>query len=159
MRLSEAMQINQRCLCCQAAASDRSTWYADSRRCTSTFIKARTKLRFPGDEVNIIDGLFGDLEGNLQRAREHRCEGAIVVMEWSDLDDRLGLRASAGWGSQVLADILHQAGSKVPRLEQRIVELASEMPVALVAPHLRCRLSRIFRPHRPAASSFNCGAA
>jgi FkbH-like protein len=133
MRLSEAMQINQQPVLPGGRIRQIHLVCGFAPLHLGTFIKARTKLRFPGDEVNIIDGLFGDLEGNLQRAREHRCEGAIVVMEWSDLDDRLGLRASAGWGSQVLADILHQAGSKVPRLEQRIVELASEMPVALVA--------------------------
>jgi FkbH-like protein len=97
-----------------------------------TFVKAHARLRFPGDEVNIIDGLFGDLEGNLQHGREHPSEGAIVVIEWSDLDDRLGLRTSAGWGRQILADILLQVSGKIHRLERRISELASEMPVAVV---------------------------
>jgi FkbH-like protein len=132
MRLSEALQINQQSELPSGRRRQIHLVCGFTPLHLGTFIKAYAKLRFPGDGVTIIDGLFGDLEGNLQRAREHGSDGAIVVMEWSDLDDRLGLRASAGWGSQILADILQQVSGKIHRLEQRILELATEMRVALV---------------------------
>src|ERR1700674_632535 len=132
MRLSEALQINQQPVLPTGRSRQIHVVCGFTPLHLGTFVKAHARLRFPGDEVNIIDGLFGDLEGNLQRGREHPSEGAIVVIEWSDLDDRLGLRASAGWGSQILADIRQQVSGKIDRLEQRILELASEMPVAVV---------------------------
>jgi FkbH-like protein len=132
MRLSEALQINQQRVLPTGRRRQIHVVCGFTPLHLGTFVKAHARLRFPGDEVNIIDGLFGDLEGNLQRGREHPSEGAIVVIEWSDLDDRLGLRASAGWGSQILADIRQQVSGKIHRLEQRILELASEMPVAVV---------------------------
>ena len=58
-----------------------------------TFIKAYLALRFTGASINVRTGLYGDLEGNIQRARENGGDGAIAVIEWSDLDQRLGFRA------------------------------------------------------------------
>src|SRR5260370_3966666 len=97
MRLSEALQINQQPVLKAGRSRQIHLVCGFTPLHLGTFIKAHAKLRFPGDEVNIIEGLFGDLEGNLERACEQRFDGAIAVMEWSDLDDRLGLRASAGW--------------------------------------------------------------
>src|SRR6202011_2072693 len=73
------------------------------------------------------------LEGNLRKASQAPAEGALVIFEWSDLDERLGLRASAGWGSEILADVLQQVPEKLRRLEAGLTELAKKMPVAVVA--------------------------
>jgi hypothetical protein len=51
-----------------------------------TFIKAYLARRFTGSGINVRTGLYGDLEGNIQRARESGGDGAIAVIEWSDLD-------------------------------------------------------------------------
>ncbi|MDQ2841797.1 MAG: HAD family hydrolase, partial [Acidobacteriota bacterium] len=66
-----------------------------------TFLKAHLRLRFPGDDVSIRTGLYGDLAGNIRQASEAGLSGAVAVIEWTDLDHRLGLRASAGWGAAV----------------------------------------------------------
>ncbi len=101
-----------------------------------TFIKAYLTLRFPGAGIQVRTGLFGDLEGNIQKARESGGDGAIAVIEWSDLDQRLGFRASAGWRSETLDDVVAQVTEKCRRIEARLLELAGAMPVVLVAPCL-----------------------
>ena len=101
-----------------------------------TFVKAYLAQRFPNATPAISTGLYGDLEGNLRRSREKGGDGAIAVIEWSDLDQRLGLRASAGWSLQTLDDIVIQVEQRCRVLEQRMADLAEAMPVALVAPTL-----------------------
>jgi len=133
MRLSEALQINQQRVLPNAGNRKIHLVCGFTPLHLETFGLAHAKRRFPAENVNITSGLFGDLEGNLKRAREQPAEGAIVVVEWSDLDDRLGFRAAAGWSSSVLNDILQQVDGKIYRLTQLVSELAGEMPVALIA--------------------------
>ena len=107
----------------------------------ATFLKAHLRLRFPEDAISLLSGLYGDLEGNLQRAQENPApynpaQGAIVVIEWSDLDPRLGLRSSAGWSAQILEDIVVQTSERCRRIHDHLQALAAVMPVAVVAPTL-----------------------
>src|SRR5579871_6122247 len=133
MRLSEALRINQQGVLPNASDRKIHLVCGFTPLHLQTFVQANAKRRFPGDLVTIATGLFGDLEGNLKRARQQAAEGAIVVVEWSDLDERLGFRAAAGWSSSVLSDILKQVESKARRLNQLVSELAGQMPVAVVA--------------------------
>jgi FkbH-like protein len=102
----------------------------------ATFLKAHVRQRFPEDSVSVHTGLYGDLEGNIQRASQISAEGAIAVIEWSDLDQRLGFRNSGGWGAQSLDDIAAQAQEKSLRIESHLVALAQAMPVTVVTPTL-----------------------
>ena len=101
-----------------------------------TFLKAHLKLRFSSSDINLRTGLFGDVEGNIQRARGEGGEGAVAIIEWSDLDQRLGFRASAGWRAQTLDDIAVQVEEKCRRIEAELIELAKETPVTVAAPSL-----------------------
>lgn len=103
----------------------------------ATFAKARLSLRFPRSSISLRTGLYGDLEGNIQRAIESKAEGAIVVMEWGDFDPRLGWRNSGGWQQQKLSDILPQMLERCQRLQGHLTALAQQMPLALVGPTLR----------------------
>jgi FkbH-like protein len=100
-----------------------------------TFIKAHLKVHFPQDRIEVRTGLYGDLEGNIQRCREGG-DGAITIIEWSDLDQRLGFRAAAGWRTETLDDIILQVEEKCRSIETPLAELAAAMPVVLVAPSL-----------------------
>lgn len=102
----------------------------------ATFLQAYLRLRFSGDAVCVHTGLFGDLEGNIQRAAEVSAEGAVVAIEWSDLDPRLGFRSSGGWAASTLDDIAAQMEEKCRRMEERMGTLALAMPVTVVAPTL-----------------------
>jgi FkbH-like protein len=133
MRLSEALLINQQSVLPNAHKRNIHLVCGFTPLHLQTFVLAHARRRFSADNVSIFTGLFGDVEGSLKGAREQPAEGAIVVVEWSDLDYRLGFRAAAGWSSSVLNDILQQVDSKFHRLKQLVSELAGEMPVALIA--------------------------
>jgi FkbH-like protein len=133
MRLSEALKINQQPVVESARKRKIHLVCGFTPLHLETFLKAHARLRFPGDDVSVVTGLFGDLEGNLQRASGQPAEGALVVLEWSELDERLGLRASAGWSASILDDVLEQVAEKLQRIETLLSTLGSAMPVAVVA--------------------------
>jgi FkbH-like protein len=135
MRLAEALQI--------AGKADGERERSIHLLCGfmplhfETFTKAHLKLRFPEDRFHVRTGLYADLEGSIQRARESgNGEVAIAVIEWADLDHRLGFRASAGWSIGTLEDVVGQIEEKCRRLEMRLAELAEAMPVTVVSPTL-----------------------
>src|SRR5215472_532997 len=101
-----------------------------------TFSKARLMQHFQGAGVDIATGLYGDLEGNVRRACDETAHSAIVVIEWSDIDQRLGIRSSAGWRAETLNDIVNQAEAKCRRLASQLHELATRMPVIVAGPTL-----------------------
>jgi FkbH-like protein len=136
MRLSEALRMNQQPASAGAQRRELHLLCGFTPLHLQTFLKAYAKLRFPGDDIAICTGLFGDLEGNILRARQHAAEGCVAVIEWPDIDERLGLRASAGWSAATLADIEQQSAERMARLETRLAELAELTPVAVIAPTL-----------------------
>jgi HAD superfamily phosphatase (TIGR01681 family) len=101
-----------------------------------TFFRARLLQRLPGDDVVVLTGLYGDLTGNLALAAESSALAAGVVVEWSDLDPRLGLRGTAGWSAAVKSNITRTTEQGLARLESGLAALASRMPVAVAAPSL-----------------------
>ena len=101
-----------------------------------SYVKAYLRLRFRADAIRIHLGLYGDLEGNLQRAMAQVTDGTIVALEWADLDPRLGFRGSGGWRKQTIDDIIAQATEKCDRLEERLVLLAHKAPLLLISPTL-----------------------
>ena len=60
------------------------------------FLGAHLQLALPQRQVEVETGLYGDFPGNLERASQSAKDCAVVVIEWPDLDARLGLRSSAG---------------------------------------------------------------
>lgn len=101
-----------------------------------TFLRAHFAQRFPKEAAHLETGLYGDLEGSLAAAAVLDSEAATVVLEWGDLDSRLGLRASGGWGLSAQPDILANCRDRFARLLEGLEALASRMPVALAAPTL-----------------------
>jgi FkbH-like protein len=137
MRLSEALRINEQAVSTTNAPRKIHLACGFTPLHLETFVQANVRLKFPGESIEIVSGLFGDLEGNLLKASQVRAEGALLVLEWSDLDERLGLRASAGWGSEILADVLQEVPEKLRRIEAGLTELAKRMPVAVLAATLQ----------------------
>jgi len=151
MRLSEALRINQQPAPPGAPHKTLHLLCGFTPLHLETFLKAYARLHFSDARLSIAAGLYGDLEGNLQRALEQPAEGAVVVFEWSDVDARLGLRASAGWSAATLADIEQQAAEKLSRLETALARLAQLTPVALLAPTLPLPPLTYFPPVRTSA--------
>ena len=102
----------------------------------TTLFRAHLVQRLPEDDVEVVSGVYGDLQGNLALAAESQAVAAAVVLEWSDVDPRLGLRSSGGWSAAAKTDIVATVQQRFERLEAVIGRLAARMPVALAAPSL-----------------------
>src|SRR5437762_13683239 len=70
-----------------------------------TFLNAHLKREFPGHKVSISAGMFGDLAGNLERFGKTRDSTVVAIIEWQDLDPRLGIRLLGGARPDQPADI------------------------------------------------------
>src|SRR6185295_13538330 len=79
---------------------------------------------------------FGDLRGNLAQLAKSSAHAGAVVIEWSDLDPRLGLRRLGGWGPRVLPDIKANAERTAGDLLPLLAEAASVVPLAVCLPTL-----------------------
>lgn len=93
----------------------------------STFLKAHLCERLPKHNVEIQIGIYGDLIGNLERLLKSSTAAAgVLIIEWADLDPRLGLRGLGGWSPNLLPDIQENVQSAV----NRIVQLLRNAPPA-----------------------------
>jgi FkbH-like protein len=101
-----------------------------------TFFQAHLLLRFPNGRAEVPVGLYGDLIGNIERMAQQSIDGAAVVVEWSDLDPRLGIRQLGGWEPALFSDILATAHLSIERLETNLAKLSASHPVALALPTL-----------------------
>lgn len=81
-------------------------------------------------------GLYGDLVGNVERLRPEDHDVLVVVLEWSDLDPRLGVRALGSWDFDTLPDIVRSAKCTLQRLEHALKTKLPLIPVYLCLPTL-----------------------
>ena len=81
----------------------------------------------------VSTGLFGDLVGNVQRLAEQAVAKAVVVVEWPDLDPRLGYRVTHGWRQQHHADIAATVATRLNQLREQIYKLASQRATVVVS--------------------------
>jgi len=96
-----------------------------------TALKAHFRLALLARSVEIRTGLYGDLAGTIENVRE-RPDAALVVLEWADLDPRLGWRSVSVVDVKVISD----ARARLERIENAIAALAEKAPVALSLPAL-----------------------
>lgn len=96
-----------------------------------TAVKAHLRLGLPTRSITVRTGLYGDLAGTLENARE-RFDAVLVVLEWGDLDPRLAWRSAGKVNEEVISD----ARVRLNRIEKGIAALAERTPVALSLPTL-----------------------
>jgi FkbH-like protein len=99
-----------------------------------TFLRAHLSKLFVDRSPQIRTGLYGDLIGNLQRTSD--VDIAVVVIEWFDLDPRLGLRRLGGWEPSQLPDILDEVHRSCGVLRDSTVAIAGATPVVVSLPTL-----------------------
>lgn len=102
----------------------------------ATLLAARLQELEPHARVSVREGRYGDLVGNIERASASPGEGAAVVVEWDDLDPRLGIRHAGSWAPDALADIAAGAERALARIGNALRGLAAAKPVALAMPTL-----------------------
>ena len=101
-----------------------------------TFMAAHLQLLFPERRVDIQTGFYGDFLGNLQRLETASVDTAAVVLEWSDLDPRLGIRRLGGWGPGDLGDILDNVRQQTARIWQLAEQVSGVAPLVICPPTL-----------------------
>lgn len=101
-----------------------------------TFVAAQLKQRLPQYQVSVETGVFGDLLGNIERGVRLKADCLGLILEWADLDPRLGLRHLGGWRPADLQDILKTAGATIAHLQQLIQPIAEKLPLAVCLPTL-----------------------
>lgn len=101
-----------------------------------TFLSAYVRLALDGRPVEVTTGLFGDLAGSLERIALQDASAAAVIVEWGDLDARLGLRALGGWRVSALEDIVRVVRKSLERLLSLLPGIAARIPVVLCLPTL-----------------------
>ena len=101
-----------------------------------TFLTASLRERLPLERPEVTSGLFGDLAGNIERLQSAECDALVVVIEWQDLDLRLGVRNLGGWRVAELPNIANSAERMIARLDQAIRRVATSTPVYISLPTL-----------------------
>jgi FkbH-like protein len=99
-----------------------------------TFLSAHLRDLAPACRVEVKTGLFGDLIGNLQRLGPAEHDALAVVVEWADLDSRLGLRNLGGWQVERLPEIVTAVSQSLERLTLVLQEVS--LPTVLCLPTL-----------------------
>jgi FkbH-like protein len=100
-----------------------------------TFLEAHVASHGPLAALTISHGFYGDLAGNLERCKLSEIDAAAVVVEWSDLDSRLGARSAGGWDPSRLSDILQCVRIQFQRIDHALSALAPQ-PIAVSLPTL-----------------------
>jgi FkbH-like protein len=101
-----------------------------------TFLAATLRRDAPATRVEVGTGLFDDLAGTVERAAAADADAVAVVVEWADVDPRLGIRSLGGWGPEEVADVLAFAAERVARLEAALRALAATTTVVCCLPTL-----------------------
>lgn len=101
-----------------------------------TLLAAHLQQAMPARRVSVRPGLYGDLAGNVARLGGVRAAAAAVVLEWADLDPRLGLRNRGGWLPASLPDVLDTARLRLEQIEAALTAPSERPPVALCLPTL-----------------------
>lgn len=136
MKLSEALKIAQAVL---PADSEKLTVFLAcgfTPLHLSTFLAAHLRERLPEHNVEIKIGIYGDLIGNLERLLESSRDAGVLMIEWADLDPRLGWRALGGWSPKLLTDIQENVQSSVNRILKLLKNTPSSALTAISLPTL-----------------------
>jgi FkbH-like protein len=100
-----------------------------------TYLAAHLQKWLTGRKIEISTGLYDDLAGTLEGLAESRAKTVALVIEWADLDPRLGFRQLGGWGHKVATSILESAAGRLQRL-QRAIEAVPASRFAIALPTL-----------------------
>jgi len=101
-----------------------------------TFLAAQLRIRLPRQRVEINTGLFGDLTGNIERLEPSGVHALAVVVEWGDLDPRLGIRSLGGWRPSNLSDIAESVEQAAGRLQRVLPRVSRLVPTIVCMPTL-----------------------
>jgi FkbH-like protein len=101
-----------------------------------TFLAAELSVRLKNRAVDIETGLYGDLPGNIERLSKLEPESGVIMLEWPDLDARLGIRSLGSWAPNVLPAILSNVRVRTEQIAEIILEASRYAPLVVCLPTL-----------------------
>jgi FkbH-like protein len=101
-----------------------------------TFLAAYIQQAMPSCRVSVSAGLYGSIAATIEEASVRRAANLAIAIEWTDLDARLGYRASAVWDTNALSDILLCTRKAFERLAIFVQGIPSGTKVAISLPTL-----------------------
>src|SRR4051794_37030104 len=93
-----------------------------------SFFHAHLRARMPSHNVRVSSGRFGDLSGNLERAAAAKPDGVAVVIEWSDVDRRLGVRGLGAVTGDAADDLVATVIGAFDRLAAGVAAVSAVAP-------------------------------
>ena len=136
MNLAEALEISKRALPEDTHPLRTFLACGFTPLHLQTFLAAHLRRRLPQQRIEVKTGLFGDLAGSIERLPSSSCDVMAVVIEWQDLDPRLGVRSLGGWRTTDLPDIVKSANQAAARLEEALRQTSASIPVCVCFPTL-----------------------
>ena len=133
MTLIEAFKILQAPVRPDAAAFDIFLACGFTPLHLKTLLEAHLRQLLPDRRMGLNTGLYGDLAGSIERIGPGPTNAAVIV-EWEDLDPRLGRRRLAPWGPGSSADVIAGVKSQLGRIQDGLSRV--EARVALCLPTL-----------------------
>lgn len=136
MKLSEALKISQTNL--PAAAEKLRIFLACgfTPQILTTFLTAHLRRRLPNRVIEIEVGVYGDLTGSVERLLKSSSGAGVLMIEWADLDSRLGVRGLGGWSPNLLSDIAENVKTSAARILRLFKNAPAGFPVAVSLPTL-----------------------
>src|SRR6476469_581808 len=136
MKLIEAYRLSRESQASGAPAFDVGLACGFTPLHLSTFLHAHLRQLLPQYSVTIRTGLYGDLIGAVRAFAGKNLNAALIAMEWSDLDGRLGIRSNAPWTTASLDDMLRHADLLLTGLGDEMRKLAERTRIVLSLPTL-----------------------
>jgi FkbH-like protein len=136
MRLIEALEILRRKQPARGQPLQVSLVTGFTPLHLQTFLAAQLGVLFSDRQVSLTQGFYGDFWGNLIRLEQANTDAGVVLLEWRDLDPRLGLRNLGSWAPSELDDILQMAKARVSQFHETLPTVAAKFPVAICFPTL-----------------------
>jgi FkbH-like protein len=101
-----------------------------------TFLHASLRASMQSVLPEFQTGMFGDLVGSIEGLKPSQTDALVVVVEWADLDPRLGIRRLGGWRPEQLSDIAVSAEAAAGRLRNALETVSRDTTTILSLPTL-----------------------
>ncbi len=101
-----------------------------------TFLQASLLKAMPDRRIELQTGLYGDFWGNLAALEKENPDVALLALEWSDLEPRLGLRSLGSWAPDQLEDIVRSVRTRATQFLALAQRLSVNLPLSISFPSL-----------------------
>src|SRR5437879_4860094 len=136
MKLAEALEILQKNPPVEGNRFTASLVCGFNPLHLQTLLAAQSRLLLPDRRTEIQTGLYGDFWGNLERLAGTNHDVGIVILEWPDLDPRLGIRSLGGWTPAAFTDILRNVKIRTSQFLRAIQRASENAPLVICFPTL-----------------------